>query len=316
MKRWISFFLAFALALTLAGCAEKPHGEGKLSVVTTLFPYYDFARAIAGEHASVTLLLAPGREAHSFEPTPLDAVTIAEADVFICNGGEDETWVAQMLEAVGDDIGTTLEMLEVVEPAGDAHHHGHGFEHHHDHDHGLSEEIEYDEHVWTSVENAVTLCRAVGETLAAADGENAEEYRRNCESYCAQLLALGEEFAALRHEASRDTLIFADRFPLYHFCEEYELHYRAAFHGCSTDTEPSLGVLRELIDKVAQEGVPVVYTVDLGSEKIAEVVSESSGAAIARLYSGQTVSRADFDAGVTYLDLLRRNLDALEEGLK
>lgn len=315
MRKPAAFFLALALALSLVGCGEREQAEeGKLRVVTTLFPYYDFARAIAGDKADVTLLLSPGREAHSFEPTPLAALTIADADVFLCSGGEDEAWVTDMLDAVGENIGTVKKLLEVTPPEGEPHHHGHEYEHDHEHEHADGG-IEYDEHVWTSVENAAALCRAVGETLAAADEENAETYLANCEAYCAALSTLDEEFEALRRAAVRDTLVFADRFPFYHFCEQYELHHVAAFHGCATDTEPSLGVLKALIDEVEHEGVPVVYVVDLGSEKIAEVVSECSGAAIERLYSGQTVSRADFDAGVTYLDLLRRNLEALKEGL-
>ena len=313
MRKLTALFLALSLALTLFGCGAKGEESGKLRVVTTLFPYYDFARAIAGDKAEVTLLLSPGREAHSFEPTPLDALTIAEADVFLCNGGEDEHWVTDMLSAVGEEIGTVVKLLEVTPPEGEPHHHGE-FAHDHEHEHG-GDEIEYDEHVWTSLHNAIELCRAVGETLAAADAENAALYRENCENYCTELAALDEEFHALRHAAVRDTLIFADRFPFHHFCEQYEIHHRAAFHGCATDTEPSLGILKELIDEVEHEDVPVVYVVDLGSEKIAEVVSECTGAAVARLYSGQTVSREDFDAGVTYPDLLRRNLESLKEGL-
>ena len=312
MKKGLSLFLALTLALALVGCGKHAEDGGKLKVVTTLFPYYDFARAIAGERAEVTLLLAPGREAHSFEPTPLDALSIAQADVFICNGGEDEMWVTDMLDAVGENIGTVVKLLEVTPPEGEMHHHG---EYEHDHDHGEGDGIEYDEHVWTSLHNAEELCRAVAAALAEADSANAAEYFANCESYCDELSALEEDFAALRSETKRDLVVFADRFPLHHFFEEFELHHLAAFHGCSTDTEPSLGVLKALIDEVEHEDIPVVYTVDLGSEKIAEVVSECTGAAIGRLYSGQTVSRADFDAGLGYLDLLRRNLEALKEGL-
>ena len=113
----------------------------------------------------------------------------------------------------------------------------------------------------------------------------------------------------------RDLLIFADRFPFLYFCEEYDLHYRAAFHGCSGDTEPSLATLKYLIDKVNDEHIPVVYTIDLSSQKVAEAVSECTGARIERLWSMQTVSRADFDAGETYLTLMQRNYEALKGGL-
>ena len=327
MRRFLSLLCALTLTLSLAGCAGRmpTEDDGRLHVVTTLFPYYDFARAIALERAEVTLLLSPGREAHSFEPTPLDAVTISRADLFVYNGGECEVWVDDMLSAVGEDIGSVLCMMDCVDAREEefsegmqgAHDHAHDDHDDHDHDHDThdSDEIEYDEHIWTSPVNAMALCRAIADALAAADAENADFYRENAEAYCAQLAALDEELRTLRQSAARTTLIFADRFPLLYFCEEYDLDYRAAFHGCSSDTEPSLATLKFLIDKVREEEIPVIYTIDLSSRKVAEVVSECTGARIERLWSMQTVSRADFDAGETYLSLMQRNIDALKAGL-
>ena len=333
MKRIISLLLALALSLSLAACtapAEKADG-GKLQIVTTLFPYYDFARAIAQDRADVTLLLSPGREAHSFEPTPLDAVTISEADVFLYNGGEGEYWVESMLDAAGEHIAVASRMMDYVDALneeyvegmqgadGHDHDHEHGSHDDHDHDHEEdehdSDEIEYDEHIWTSPKNAVVLCRAVCDAICRADAENAAFYRANCENYCAQLEDLDARFAALCESAPRRLLIFADRFPMLYFCREYGLDYRAAFHGCSGDTEPSLATIKFLIDKVEDENIPVVYTIDFGTKKVAAVVSECTGAAIETLYSMQTVSRADFDAGETYLTLMERNFEALRKGL-
>ena len=336
MKRIASFFLALALAFSLTACtvpAEKTD-DGKLQIVATLFPYYDFARAIVGDRADVTLLLSPGREAHSFEPTPLDAVTISESDVFLYNGGEGEYWVDSMLGAAGENIAVIARMMDYVDAldeeyvegmqGADGHDHDHEHGSHddhddHDHDHKEdehdSDEVEYDEHIWTSPKNAIKLCRAVADALCAADAENADLYRANCEDYCAQLEALDADLRALRASAVRDLLIFADRFPFLYFCEEYDLHYRAAFHGCSGDTEPSLATLKYLIDKVNDEHIPVVYTIDLSSQKVAEAVSECTGARIERLWSMQTISRTDFDAGETYLTLMQRNYEALKGGL-
>ena len=333
MKRIISLLLALALSLSLAACAapaEKADG-GKLQIVTTLFPYYDFARAIVQDRADVTLLLSPGREAHSFEPTPLDAVTISEADVFLYNGGEGEYWVESMLDAAGEHIAVASRMMDCVDALneeyvegmqgadGHDHDHEHGSHDDHDHDHEEdehdSDEIEYDEHIWTSPKNAVVLCRAVCDAICRADAENAAFYRANCENYCAQLEDLDARFAALCESAPRRLLIFADRFPMLYFCREYGLDYRAAFHGCSGDTEPSLATIKFLIDKVEDENIPVVYTIDFGTKKVAAVVSECTGAAIETLYSMQTVSRADFDAGETYLTLMERNFEALRKGL-
>ena len=333
MKRIISLLLALALSLSLAACAapaEKADG-GKLQIVTTLFPYYDFARAIAQDRADVTLLLSPGREAHSFEPTPLDAVTISEADVFLYNGGEGEYWVESMLDAAGEHIAVASRMMDYVDALdeeyvegmqgadGHDHDHEHGSHDDHDHDHEEdehdSDEVEYDEHIWTSPKNAVVLCRAVCDAICKADPANEDFYRANCENYCAQLEDLDARFAALCESAPRRLLIFADRFPMLYFCREYGLDYRAAFHGCSGDTEPSLATIKFLIDKVEDENIPVVYTIDFGTKKVAAVVSECTGAAIETLYSMQTVSRADFDAGETYLTLMERNFEALRKGL-
>lgn len=334
MRKLFALLSALSLALSLCSCAAPRDTEdnGKISVVATLFPYYDFARAIARDRADITLLLSPGREAHSFEPTPLDAVTISEADVFLYNGGEGEYWVEEMLDAAGENIAVTARMMDYVDAldeefvegmqGADSHDHDHGEEDHehdthdgHDHEDADSDEIEYDEHIWTSPRNAVTLCRAVCDALCAADSANEDFYRANCEDYCAQLTALGERFTALFDAAPQKLLIFADRFPMLYFCKAYGLDYRAAFHGCSGDTEPSLATLRFLIDKVEEKNIGTVYTVDLGTKKIADVVSECTGCSQETLWSMQTISRADFDAGETYLTLMERNYEALRKGL-
>ena len=329
MKRILTLFLTLALILSLAACAApgEKADDGKLQIVATLFPYYDFARAIAGGRADVTLLLSPGREAHSFEPTPLDAVTISEADVFLYNGGEGEYWVEEMLDAAGEHIAVKARMMDYVDALGeefsegmqgaDAHDHDHD---HGDHDHEKNEAhdgdaVEYDEHIWTSPKNAAILCRAVCDAICKADPANEDFYRANCDDYCAQIEALDARFADLCESAPRKLLVFADRFPMLYFCREFGLDYRAAFHGCSGDTEPSLATIKFLIDKVEDEGIPVVYTIDFGTKKVAAVVSECTGAAIETIYSMQTVSRADFDAGETYLTLMERNYDALRKGL-
>ena len=326
MKRIITLFLTLALILSLCACAApgEKADDGKIQIVATLFPYYDFARAIVGDRADVTLLLSPGREAHSFEPTPLDAVTISEADVFLYNGGEGEYWVEEMLDAAGEHIAVKARMMDYVDALGeefsegmqgaDAHDHDHEHDHEKNEAHD-SDEFEYDEHIWTAPKNAAILCRAVCEAICKADPANEDFYRANCDDYCAQIEALDARFADLCESAPRKLLVFADRFPMLYFCREFGLDYRAAVHGCSGDTEPSLATIKYLIDKVEDEHIPVVYTVDLSTKKVAAVVSECTGAAVDTLYSMQTVSRADFDAGETYLTLMERTYEALRKGL-
>ncbi len=330
MRRVLAIVLALALLAALAGCGAAPETDsGKLQVVATLFPYYDFARAIGGEDAEVTLLVAAGREAHSFEPTPLDVIKVWRSDVFLYNGGESEAWVEEILDAAGENIRETVavmdglelleeEMAEGMQESASAH--GHHDEHDHDehdeHDEHEDEEIEYDEHVWTSPVMACGICETIRDALCRADPAHAEGYTARAEDYITKLQDLDAQFREVVAEGRRSTLVFGDRFPLLYFCRTYGLDYRAAFQGCAADTEPRLGTLQYLIDYVGQEEIPVVYTIELSSHKIADAIAETTGAAVLTFESGQTVSRADFAAGCTYLDLMERNVAALREGLR
>ena len=321
-KRILALLLATAVALPLCACA--PAGEeaedGRLQVVCSLFPYYDFVREIGGAYVSPRLLVAAGREAHSFEPTPMDVIRVSRADVFVYNGGEGEQWVDEILSSAGENIPTVLRMMDYAdtlteEPLAGHDDHDHAdHDHEHDDDHD-SDDIEYDEHIWTSPVQAMKLCRAICDALCAADPAHAAVYRSNLENYLGQLAELDVAFRQVCSEKKRSLLVFGDRFPLLYFCREYGLDYRAAFHGCSSDTEPSLYTLKFLIDKVAQDKIPVVYALELSSQKVAQAIAETTGARVMTFYSCQTVSAEDFAAGAGYLSLMRRNVDALREGI-
>ena len=312
-KRLLAAVLALLL-LPLWGCAAPPEREdGKLHVVCTLFPYYDFARQIGGEDIEVTLLVAAGRETHSFEPTPLDVITMSRADVFVYNGGESEQWVEELLGSAGEDIPCTVCMMEGAEVL--AEEIAEGMQHRQEAEEEGEEEIEYDEHIWTSPVMAMGLCEKLCGALCTQDPAHAAAYRARLANYLAKLTALDGAFRDAVSAGKRELLVFGDRFPLLYFCRTYGLSYRAAFHGCSSDTEPSLATLKYLIDKVREENIPVVYTIELSSQKVARAIAETTGARVAVFQSCQTVSREDFAAGETYLTLMERNLTALKEGL-
>lgn len=329
MKRYRvqALCLLLAAALALTGCAARRGEEdtGKLQVVCTLFPYYDFVRGIGGDRVEPYLLVTAGREAHSFEPTPLDVIRISQADVFICNGGESETWVDDILDAAGESIGSVVHMMDHAHVLGEefsegmqgGHDHDeHAHDEHDGHDHdGHEEEIEYDEHIWTSPRIAMDLCRVIADTLAQADPAHAQEYQDRLAAYLRELTDLDRAFRDAVEAGQRHLLVFGDRFPLLYFCREYGLDYRAAFHGCSGDTEPSLATLKYLIDKVNQEDIPVVYTIELSSQKVANAIAESTGARVLTFHSCQTLTRQEFDEGETYLSLMWKNVDVLKEGL-
>ena len=323
-KRFLALLLAGAVALGLCGCTPAEEDSGRLSVVCSLFPYYDFVRVIGGEWVEPRLLVAAGREAHSFEPTPADVIRVSRADVFVYNGGEGEQWVDEILSSAGENIPTVLRMMDYAQTLeeesvdGDSHDdhdgHDHGHDGHDDHDHD-SDDIEYDEHIWTSPVEAGKLCRAICDALCAADPAHAADFQANLAAYLQELSDLDADFRQVCREKKRDLLVFGDRFPLLYFCREYGLNYRAAFHGCSSDTEPSLYTLKFLIDKVRQEQIPVVYALELSSQKVAEAIAETTGAKVVTFYSCQTVSQSDWAAGEGYLSLMRRNVAALREGI-
>ena len=315
MKRFISILFSLALALSFAACAapEAEEREG-VSVVATVFAPYDFARELVGELGTVTMLLPPGSEAHSYEPTPKDILEIQSADVFIYVGGENDAWVADVLDSVAGDVRavTLMDCVELLEEetvegmeGGDAHAG-------HDHAH----EAEYDEHVWTSPRNAALICDKIAAALCEADPEHTDEYNASLSAYKTELAELDAAFTEIAANGARDTIIFADRFPLLYFARAYGLEYYAAFPGCSDDAEPSAATVAFIIDKVKAEGIPVVFHVELANEDMADIVCDETGAVKRQFNACHNLTRSQFNAGVSYLDLMWENTKVLKEALE
>ena len=322
MKKSLIYLIILCLALSLCACGETPAesgGEG-LDIVCTLFPAYDFAREIAGEKANVTLLVPPGSEAHSFEPTPQDIIRIENCDLLICNGGESEAWLEEILAGREKDI-PSLVMMDCVDALEEETKEGmQGVSHDHEHEehdgheeHGHEEE--YDEHVWTSPVNASLIVSALCERLCAIDPENSGFYRENTGRYQAELQKLDAAFRETVKNGKFDTLIFADRFPVRYFVEEYGLDYYAAFPGCADDTEPSAKTVAFLIDKVRDEDIPAVLFIEFSNEKMADVICEDTGCEKLLFHSCHNVSADQLNAGTSYLELMRGNLESLKEAL-
>ncbi len=312
-RRILAWGLAALMLGTLAGCGEEAGraDSGGISVVTTGFAAWDFARQLLGERGEAELLIPPGSEAHSFEPTPKDIIDIQNCDLFIYTGGESEAWVADVLESVDGGVRavTLMDCVELLEEETVE-----GMEDPHaGHDHG--DETEYDEHVWTSPRNAKLICERIAAALAEADPEGAEHYSAALEGYCAALDELDAAFRDVVAGGVRRTIVFADRFPLLYFARAYGLEYFAAYPGCSDDAEPSAATVAFLIDKVREENIPVVFHIELSNELMADTVCDETGAE-KRLFSAcHNVTRAQFDSGVTYMDLMWANVDALREAL-
>lgn len=315
MKKFFALILICTLCLALCACgqqAQAPETDGGVNIVATVFPAYDFARQIAGDDGNVTLLIPPGSEAHSYEPTPQDIIRIQGCDLLVCNGGESEAWLDEILGGMDREIPAVV-MLDCVDALTEEVKEGmqvHG----HDHDHEEHEE-EYDEHVWTSPVNAQLICRAISAALCQADPAHASDYTARCTDYCAELQALDADFRGVIANAKRHTLIFADRFPVRYFVEEYGLDYFAAFPGCADDAEPSARTVAFLIDRVREEQAPAVLYIEFSNQKMADIVCEDTGCEKLLFNSCHNVTADQLRGGVTYLELMRGNLETVKEAL-
>ena len=183
-----------------------------------------------------------------------------------------------------------------------------------DHD-GHEEEIEYDEHIWTSPVNAMKLVDVIGDTLAEADPAHADTYHQGAANYKKELEEIDAGFREVSANRKRNMIVMGDKFPFRYLADEYQLDYRAAFSGCSSDTEPSAKTIAYLIDKVKEEQIPAVYYLELSSHRVSEIIGEETGAEPLLLHSCHNVTRAQFDAGITYAELMRQNIENLRKGI-
>ena len=326
IKNLLSFLLVLAMLATLGGCANPPEeavesSDGGMTIVAANFPAYDFARAAGGELAEVRLLLPPGAESHSYEPTPADVIAIQECSLFIYAGGENEEWATHMIQNLELDPDKAIAMLDVVEPLeeerveGMEPERGHSHDHGKDCDHDHEDHEEYDEHVWTSPKNAALIVHAICDKLSQICPADASEFAANADRYKKELERLDGEFREVVDNGKRKTLVFADRFPVRYFTEEYGLKYYAAFPGCSAESEASPKTVAFLIDRVREENIPVVFKTELSNGRIACAVAESTGAKVLTFTSCHNLTKDEFQSGATYISLMEGNLQNLREAL-
>ncbi len=304
----LSIFLsAVFLVLTLGACtANVQNNDGKLTVVTTIFAPYDFARQIVGDKAHVKMLLPPGVESHSYEPTPSDIIEIENADLFFYVSEHTETWAGQMLSALKNKKVKTVDIAEGI--GVEVHAHNHNGEHH-------TEHCETDEHIWTSLEYSAEMVKFIGEAIAAADEENADFYIKNANEYSEKILALKNKFSSMITSASRDEIVSGSRFAMKNFTNELGISFTAAFDSCVDNTEPSAAVMAKIIDKIKADEIPVIFYEELTEPKIARAAALETGAKMLLLHSCHNVSADELKRGETYISLMEQNYKNLKEAL-
>lgn len=321
MKKILAITVASVIAAgSITACsaeaATNEVSDEKISIVTTIFPEYDWVMNVLGDNpagAEVTMLLDDGVDLHSYQPTVDDIMKIADCDLFIYVGGESDEWVEDALaEATNDDM-IVINLLDVLGDSVVEEETVEGMEAEEE-----EEGPEYDEHVWLSLRNAKVLVESIEEALVTVDPDNESTYSQNADSYEAELTVLDEEYSAVVSQAACDTVLFGDRFPFRYMTDDYGLNYYAAFVGCSAETEASFETITFLANKVDELSLNAVLTIEGADHSIAETIVENTAAQdqqILTLDSMQSVTASDVEEGASYISIMDSNLEVLREAL-
>lgn len=309
MRKLLSALLCAALLLALCACGIPARDPDRLTVVATLFPQYDLARNIAGDRADVTLLLDFGTDAHSYDPTPADVITIARADLFVYTGDAMELWAKKLLaspdivRAIERGSLTVLDLSQQVSLVC-THEHDHAEEHGH---------ADYDPHIWTSLANADAMCTAIADALTVIDAAGASAYAANLAAYREKLSALHAEYAALA--PAHDTGYFGGSFAFAYLFDTLGLHHRSVFEGCASHAEATAADIAGVVAAMRESGAEYILYDSPAEEKTARVIAAETGAGLLRLHAIHNISKAEFDAGEDYCSLMRQNLETLRKAL-
>ena len=310
--------LLIAYILCSCGVRQIETDKGKIEIVTTIFPEYDWAKEIVGEseNVDITLLLDNGADLHSYQPTAADIIKISDCDIFIYVGGESDKWVDGALAKAKNKDMTVLNLLEILGDKVKEEEEKEGMEKEKEEDE--EEEPEYDEHVWLSLKNASALCGRIAEAICEKDPENRDIYEAKAKKYIKSLEELDKEYENAVSAANKKTLVFADRFPFRYMTEDYGISYFAAFSGCSAETEASFETIIFLANKIDELGLNSIIELERSAGSVAKTVRENTktaGQKIIELNSMQSVSSKDILGGAAYLPIMQQNLAALKEAL-
>lgn len=364
LRKTVVLLLSVSMIFSLVGCSgtktSDKEKEYRLKIVTSLFPYYDMARAVIGDVKGIDLkmIVTPGQDSHSFEPTPSDVIQMENADVLIYNGGSLETWIDTLLDSLNNKKQIQMKMMDYVDVLNEEivegmdtrfeeHDHdenshkednhnkenhkedSHSEENHKEDNHSEDssndsefhnedseeEHEETDEHIWTSPVNEIIMTEKICETLSKALPEEKENFQKNAENYISQLKELDNEFRTIIENAKTKEIIFADKFPLQYFAKEYGLKYYAAFPGCGSDMEPSAKTIAFLVDKIKEDNIKAVFYLELSSHIVADAIETDTGAKPLQFNSCHNITQKQFDSGVTYVDLMKENVNNLKIAL-
>lgn len=317
IRKSISLMLAGLMTASMCACSANTSKSGKLNIVTTIFPEYDWVRNIAGDNINnidLTLLCDNGVDMHSFQPTASDIVKISSCDVFVYVGGESDEWVEDVLKEAVNEKMQVVKLMDVIGESAVEEEIVEGMQAEEDEDEGDGD-TEYDEHVWLSLKNAQKCVLAISAAMGAADPSNNKNYYMNSVSYNNTLDELDKKYAEAVNNAGRDTILFADRFPFRYLTDDYNLNYYAAFAGCSAETEASFDTVVFLAGKVDELGLNAVITIDSGDQAIAKTIIENTSSKDQEILVMDSMQSTKTSDNRSYVEIMENNLVVLEKAL-
>lgn len=306
-------------SVLLAACNKNKPTSAEFSVVAVNFMCYDLARAICGTGdasvnkvfsgmqktpADLQLILKPGTDLHSFDPSPKDIIAIENAGIFIYTGGESDEWADKLLKTLKNPPTHIFKLMKYVET--EEEHEDSTEEHNH----------EAEEHVWTSPANTLKLIDSLVAALSECNPQMTDVYLANAAIYKEEIENARTAIKNVLKEKAKHVIVMGDRFPLKYFAQEFGIKYYAAFAGCSSAVEASPAVIAELVDIIKEEKLPAVFTIELSNRRIAETIAESTGVRVLELNAAHNLTQRQFDSGMTYIDTLYANAEALNAGLR
>ena len=316
--KWIGVSIASLLVSLCASCGASSD-DGKIDIIATIFPEYDWVMNVVGdkkEDINVKLLLDNGVDLHSYQPSFKDITSISNCDLFIYVGGESDEWVEDVLKDAKNKDMLTINLMDVL---GDKKKEEELIEGMEGEEEEEEEEVEYDEHVWLSLKNAELFVNTIANAISKLDVGNASYYKANATSYVANLVALDAQYAAAVAAGSKNTVVFADRFPFRYLVDDYNLKYYAAFVGCSAEANASFKTIAFLAGKVDELGLNVILIIESSDGGIANSVKEATtnkNQQIMVMDSIQSATTKEYKSGRNYLSIMTKNLDVLKEAIK
>lgn len=308
-RKLLAVITAAATVFSLCACSSESgysnSDSGKLKIISTVFPPYDLARQIAGDNAEISILLPTGSEIHNYEPSAKDMIAIRNCDIFLYIGGENEQWAEKLINSNDTENVTAVKLIDYVPTLSED-------EDEHDHDHDHEHEHETDEHIWTSPKNAQLMLSAVYDAICKVDPSNKQTYTKNKDAYAKQLSDLDNAYRSAVDNAKNKTIVLADKFPFRYLAHEYGLEFSAAFAACSDESEPGVSTMIKLTKTIKENNIPAVYYLEFSSTKIADTLCDETGATKLMLHSCHNVSKQDIENNVSYVDLMKQNLENLK----